>query len=155
MVREHVAATASTVDVHVFGLVGGEARPIWLSTLDGDTCVVCAERDTQSLEELDGERPPAHQNCRCVVAVAEPGIPRAARRRRADPGGTVRVRTYETWLRRQSAGFQRETLGPSRYSLFRKGKLPLRAFVDDGRTLNLDDLRQRHARIFEEVFGDG
>lgn len=150
MTREAIAETATAIDLQVFGLTGDEARPIWLSTLDDVTCLVCAERDTLLIDEV-GEAPPAHRNCRCAVGLAEPGIPRADRRRRANPGGWVRVRTYETWLRRQSAEFQRDALGPSRYALFKKGKLSLRSFVDDGRTLSLAELERQHTRIFADL----
>lgn len=51
--------------------------------------------------------------------------------------------TYQQWLKRQSASFQDDVLGPTRGRLFREG-LELDRFVDDsGRQYTLDQLRSR------------
>jgi hypothetical protein len=154
MTREAIAETVTAVDVHVIGLMDeDDAVPMWLSTLDDVTCLECAVNDGRVLEEI-GDEPPAHRNCRCVVVPWERGLPRTMRERAAEPGGRVHVRDYSSWFNRQSAAFQREALGPSRYALFKKGKLPLRSFVDDGDTLTLAELAQRHEQIFAELFDE-
>lgn len=78
---------------------------------------------------------------------------RAEARQRGVPVATVRQEwanrvvgqvpaetTYDQWLRRQSAAFQDDILGPTRGRLFREG-MTLDRFVDHtGRRVTLDEL---------------
>lgn len=67
-------------------------------------------------------------------------------------GGGVPPTTYETFLRRQSAAFQDEVLGPTKGLLFRRGKLPLDNFVDDtGKTLTLEQLRDQNRALWKRL----
>lgn len=66
-----------------------------------------------------------------------------------DPAPRV---SYTEWLRRQSAEFQRDTLGPTRAALFRKGELSLDRFIDGtGSALSLDELQSRMPNLFNDI----
>ena len=70
--------------------------------------------------------------------------------------GQVQAKTtYAGWFAAQSAEYQREWLGPSRYRLYSEGGLTLDRFVDpSGKEYTLEQLRQRDAATFKEVFGE-
>ncbi|WNZ59915.1 minor capsid protein [Myxococcus sp. MxC21-1] len=60
--------------------------------------------------------------------------------------------SYEDWLRRQSASFQDEVLGPTRGQLFRNGGLSVERFTDaSGKTLTLEALREAEAEAFKKA----
>lgn len=65
--------------------------------------------------------------------------------------------TYQTWLARQPAGFVNATLGRTRATLFREGKLRLTRFVDPrtGRELTLEEVKQRNNEKWMKVMGPG
>lgn len=67
--------------------------------------------------------------------------------------GTVPAETtYDTFLRKQSAKFQDEVLGPKRGKLFREGNLGPDDFVrNDGRRYTLSELRRRDAEAFRKA----
>lgn len=129
----------------------------WRSTLDGQTSLICIGRDGKVYPLDSGPRPPAHPNCRSTIvpvlkswkelgidlAEAEPGT-------RASMNGQVpAAETYQTWLKRQSTGFQDDVLGVKRAQLFRSGKLTVDKFTDDsGHVYSLNELRQRHPAAF-------
>ena len=60
---------------------------------------------------------------------------------------------YSQWLKRQSAKFQDEVLGPTKGKLFRRGDVTLDRFVDrrTGRPFTVAELRKREAAAFEEA----
>ena len=59
---------------------------------------------------------------------------------------------FDTWLKQQPSWFIDDTLGPTRAKLFLDGKLPISSFTDlAGRTLTLDELRQRDADAFRRA----
>jgi hypothetical protein len=61
---------------------------------------------------------------------------------------------YSKWFDNQPASFQREWLGESRYRLYRDGGYSIDRFVDPIKgELTLDQLRQRDAATFAELFG--
>jgi len=133
----------------------------WVATLDSRTSFICMSRDGIVYPFGDNPetspKPPAHFSCRStIVPKIKPefdleGV--TGVRPAKGSSGTTQVdskTTYERWLRRQSAGFIDEVLGPSRGQLFRKGNLSIGRFVDDqGRTLTLDELRQMEPLAFE------
>lgn len=70
----------------------------------------------------------------------------------ADGVAPVNSKTsYPEWLARQPASFQKDVLGRTRYELFSKGKLDIDKFVDNGRTLTLDQLREREPESFDRA----
>jgi len=67
-------------------------------------------------------------------------------------GGPSERISYTDWLRRQSAEYQRDALGPTRAALFRKGDLNLDKFIDGtGSALTLDELQKRMPDLFENI----
>lgn len=129
-----------------------------IATLDSRTSLYCMSID-QTVIPLDGPRPPYHWNCRTtIIPVLKPEYERkipGSTRPSVGPDGTKPVASdtsYPEWLARQSAGFQKEVLGPSRYALFKKGELPIERFTDaNGKTLNLQQLREREPEAFERA----
>lgn len=118
----------------------------WSSILDGRTSPICRERAGQVYEMGKGPVPPAHYRCRSTIV----GIPRGV-----DPS-TLPDTTYKTWFEKQKPEKQLEILGPSRYALFTKGKLPLDRFVSrDGDQITLDQLRKQNAEAFKAAGLDG
>lgn len=148
----------------------GVEEVVWTSTLDGRTTLICASRDGQRYEVgTDHPRPPAHYQCRSVLAPSFGGdimgqrpyvrafrpvgqIPKG--KRPDDMIGQVSANTnYAKWFARQPAGFQREWLGDTRYKLYKQGDYTIDRFVDPtGRKLTLEELRQRDRETFRELF---
>ncbi|WP_438455317.1 minor capsid protein [Vreelandella venusta] len=61
---------------------------------------------------------------------------------------------YPQWFSNQPAAYQKEWLGPSRYKLYKEGGYTIDRFVDPIKgELTLDQLRQRDAATFAELFG--
>lgn len=130
----------------------------WISTLDSRTSHMCQARD-QHLYGWDDPKPPGHWNCRSSAlpvlkdeyAREIPGSTRPS----VGPDGATLVSSktsYQDWLSRQPAAFQRDVLGPNRYALFTKGELTLDKFVDDnGKTLTLKQLKDLEPLAFERA----
>ncbi|MCF5134915.1 minor capsid protein, partial [Pseudomonas lactis] len=128
----------------------------WISTLDSHTTPMCQDRD-QRMYGWDDPKPPGHWGCRSsslpvlkdefareITGSTRPSIG-------SDGVELVSSKTsYQEWLARQPAAFQREVLGPNRYALFSKGELTLDKFIDDnGKTLTLQQLRALEPQAFE------
>lgn len=124
-----------------------------VGTLDSRTTLQCAANDGRLYPIDTTDLPPYHYGCRTTMVpiVAEqyriPGLEGERPAIGADGVEQVSSRTtYAGFLRRQSAEFQNDVLGRERAKLFRAGELRLDQFVDDdGRTLTLDQLRQRES----------
>lgn len=129
-----------------------------IATLDGKTSPFCRQVD-QKVFPFDAPKPPFHWNCRTATApVLKAEYAREIKgstRPAVGPNGAEQVSsktTYQEWLSRQPASFQRDVLGPNRYELFTKGELTLDKFVDDnGRTLTLKQLKEKEADAFERA----
>lgn len=133
----------------------------WVSTLDSRTSLICASRDGVIYPfKPESPRPPAHFGCRSTL------IPKVKSRynllRDVDgdrpsvgPDGPKQVSaktTYSGWLRKQSAAFQDEVLGPTRGKLFRQGGLSLTHFVDErGEAYSLERLQSLRPLEFEKA----
>lgn len=145
------SARQSTLSANADVLTGVK----WVSTLDGRTSDVCMGRDQKEYPLDSGPRPPAHFNCRStVVPIVDPRFTVPIKGgTRASADGPVDARTtYNSWLGRQSAGFQDEVLGETRAKLFREGGLHVSKFTNDaGITYNLDQLRQLEPLAFERA----
>ena len=115
-----------------------------ITTLDGRTSKICISRSGGAWDPDSGKPlpestvqsgfpgyPPWHLNCRTFLA------PVAA-------GDVAPQPTYPEWLESQPKAFQREVLGPSRYTLWKAGKLDLHRLIDpSGRPLSLKDLASK------------
>ncbi len=72
--------------------------------------------------------------------------------KKANIGRTGAKTSYQTWLKRQPAWFQKEVLGPTRYQLFKKGGLSLSSFVDhNNQRYTLDQLRKIESAAFRRA----
>ncbi len=129
----------------------------YLATLDYRTTKFCASRDGKKYELGKGPIPPNHVRCRSIsqpitLTMRELGVDldEGTPLTRASMNGPVSGdETYDTWLRKRSVAEQEEYLGPTRYRAFKTGKLKLQDMVaDDGRTLTLKELRDRHPDAF-------
>jgi len=66
-------------------------------------------------------------------------------------GQVSEAETYQTWLKKKSAAFQDEVLGPTRAKLFREG-MDLDRFVDQsGKEYTLAQLRSKDATLFKKA----
>jgi hypothetical protein len=121
-----------------------------IETLDGVTCATCQALDGRLFERDKGPRPPHHPRCRGTTITifkswSELGIegvddftPTARSSMNGEVPGTM---TYAEWFKTQSPAFQREVLGPARYDLWKRGKVPIERFTDvRGRPLRVEEL---------------
>lgn len=140
-----------------------------VATLDGRTSDICKGRDgkVQKVTELT-KKPPYHFNCRTVqVGCDKDGkidgkrpfvadtrsvknIPKAERE---DIIGQVDANTsYPEWFKNQSATFQKEVLGPTKYALYKKGGFTFDKFVDPlGKPYTISELRELDRKTFKEL----
>lgn len=119
----------------------------WIATLDSRTTIGCAALDGRIFPLGSGPTAPRHYRCRSVrvpVIRAQYAVPRFEGQRASVDGPEPGSTTYGGWLKRQSAEFQDEVLGPERAALFRSGKVSIGNFADDrGVVYTLDELKQR------------
>lgn len=129
----------------------------WISVLDARTTLVCAGLDGNIYQFGEGPMPPAHWGCRSqIVASIEPQYQKKGfdpdAERKAENGDITPNTTYGGWLKKQSASFQDEALGPERAKLFRDGGLRIDRFTDDNfNTYTLDELRALEPLAFEKA----
>jgi len=144
----------------------------YVATLDSRTTPICQSLDGDVFKVGQGPIPPLHMNCRSIrVPVIDgrklgkrpasaatrrqlKGLRGPARRRAVEKlvGPVPAETTYTQFLRRQSAGFQDEVLGPARGRLFRSGELDLKGFVDNsGQRLTLRQLYDRDPGAFQRA----
>lgn len=135
----------------------------YVATLDGRTTDICMSLDgTFYKVGTPGPQPPQHINCRSSMTPItkswkEMGINRKelSPGQRASMNGQVSAKeTYQTWLKKQSAGFQDDVLGRTKGRLFRQGGVTLDRFVDSsGRSYTLAQLARTEAAAFEAIGG--
>ncbi len=163
------AGTASAVYVANKLLI---KRELYTATLDSRTTPICSSLDGDIYPVGEGPIPPIHINCRSIrvpvvdgrrlgtrpsVAATErqlAGLSGPARRRALDRlvGRVPASTTYQSWLGRQTVGFQDEVLGPTRGLLFRKGEIDLKGFVDvSGQRHTLRELYDIDPRRFQRA----
>ena len=129
LVTTALAHLSQVIREHLWRLTPKVTGMIWISVLDGKTTLICIGRDNKvvmfgsnplpvgAVPLLPpGARPPAHGHCRSLMA---PLI------------GTVLPdrRTFEDFLRVQSAEIQDDILGKRKAQLYRQGKVPIDGFV--------------------------
>lgn len=152
----HIASTARVETLKANDdILAGMRR---VATLDSKTTLFCMSVD-QTVIPLDGPKPPYHWGCRTtLIPVLKDEFAREIKgstRPSIGPEGVALVSSktsYQEWLARQPAAFQRDILGPNRYALFTKGELALEKFVDDnGKTLTLQQLKDLEPLAFERA----
>lgn len=115
----------------------------------------CGDLDGRVFPTGEGQRPPAHFNCRSTttpvlrsfremgIAIDEPPAgSRAARDLKTGVTGKVpATTTYVEWLKRQSPADVRKILGKAKADAFLSGKISFDKFVKNGRPLTVGQLR--------------
>ena len=145
---------------HARGVLAAENQDVvkgeqWVATLDSRTTVICASLDGRVFKVNEGQRPPAHMNCRSTIIPVlkswkELGInlKEAPVGTRASMNGQVAAKvTYPQWLKDQPVKIQNEVLGVRKAQLWRSGKIKFDKFVDTkNRPLTLRQLEQLEGR---------
>ena len=160
LVSTAVAHTANEARQTFYGANDDLIKGVqWVSTLDARTTPICQSRDGTIYPVDSGPRPPAHFRCRSATTPVlkswkELGInlEEAPSGTRASMDGQVpEAETYQTWLKKKSAAFQDEVLGPSRGKLFREG-MSLDRFVDQsGKEYTLKQLQSKDSAMFKRA----
>jgi SPP1 gp7 family putative phage head morphogenesis protein len=124
---------------------------IWIATLDNKTCTYCGSRDQKVINDINGQFPPPHYNCRCTTVpnvkdeLKVEGFSGGGARPAIGENGVQFVKSnksYGAWLKDQPPEFIDEALGAKRSQLFRSGQISLDKFNDPtGRVYTLDQLR--------------
>ncbi|MEQ4621208.1 minor capsid protein [Providencia vermicola] len=164
-IRSHVS---NQVVENTFSQLGYDYLKV-VATLDGRTSKLCASKDGEVHHKNDSfSRPPYHPNCRTIlvgcdkdgtligrrpfVADSRP-VSKIPKDDRDGIIGQVNSNTnYSSWFGNQSAEFQREWLGKSRYELYKKGGYDIDRFVDpQGKMYTLNQLKTLDKQTFEEL----
>lgn len=121
-----------------------------VETLDVRTCLLCILQDGKffPVDEGTGSLPPYHAGCRGFVCPVTRSWEELGIKAKELPAGTRASMngevpapiTYQEWFPSQSAAFQREVLGASRYELWKNGKVEIKDFVKSGRILSVREL---------------
>ncbi|RIA47318.1 minor capsid protein [Dichotomicrobium thermohalophilum] len=112
----------------------------WVSVLDSRTTPICQSRAGRIYNQGEGPLPPGHWGCRSVVRYFTKfeDVPESQPK-------------YDEWLRDQPAAVQDEVLGKKKGRLYREGRLNLSQFINDGRMLTLEQLREREAKAWQAL----
>lgn len=126
----------------------------WVATLDGRTTLICINLDGKvdyydGKKELNGQRPPAHYNCRSTTvpvtkSLKEMGLKGKEfdRTTRASMNGQVSAKeTYPTWFKKQSPEFQKGVLGKAKYEMYKNGDYDLSSFVANNNALTIEQIK--------------
>lgn len=174
--RHHIEANVRTARSHISNVAMDEMFKVLgfeyvkdVATLDGRTSATCRVRDGVVQKATDiKKRPPYHFNCRTIQIGCDKDGKIAGKRpfvadtrsvkdipkdERKDIIGQVDANTtYAQFFARQSASFQKEVLGPTKYDLYKKGDFGLDRFVDPlGKPYTIAELRELDAKTFKEL----
>lgn len=164
-IRSHVSQVAyeSTFSALGFDFVKD------IATLDGRTTSTCRAVDGRVQKiSPNMQRPPYHRRCRTIqIGVDKDGnlsgkrpfvasdkpVSKIPKDERGDIIGQVNANTtYPQWFKNQSAAFQKEVLGPTKYDLYKKGGYTMDRFVDElGKPYTIAELRALDEKTFKEL----
>ena len=123
-IRTAIPGFANNTDREVFLLNNLEV--IWVSTLDGRTCLTCASLSGLHFKSIALAPITPHNNCRCRVLplkdVTEP------------------VPDFEEFVESLSEEEQKHVLGKERYKLWKDYDVELKQFTNNGTVLPLDQI---------------
>jgi len=137
----------------------------WVSTLDSRTTTECRSLDGKIFKWSDSyqPKPPFHIGCRSTTAPVvdqryslDDSDSKRASRGSSGPKQVQADTTYYSFLKRQSAAYQNDVLGPTRAKLLRDGGLNAEEFakltVDQKfRPITLDEMRAKNPLAFERA----
>lgn len=123
---------------------------VWLSSLNVNVCPICRRLHGKELPLDTKLKPPAHPQCVCVLTprvknyrdlgLTDEDIPEDLKH--LFTGKTPEMPLdFDEFLEMQPAAFQKQMLGPARYSLFKKG-VSTKDMATDTRILTLDEIEQ-------------
>ena len=140
-----------------------------VATLDGRTSATCRDRDGK-IQSIDNIlfKPPYHFRCRTVqIGCDKDGLIDGKRPFVADTRSVKNIPkderegkigqinaniTYSEWFKNQSASFQKEVLGSTKYDLYKNGNYSLSKFVDPlGKPYTLKELKALDQKTFKEL----
>lgn len=138
------------------------------ATLDGRTSFYCATHDGVRYKVgTDYPSPPYHPNCRTVLMPDIDGSGFEIRPANTSTKSIGKLSDeekekveyteedgldYSQWFAKQSAGFQKKWLGPTRYDLYKNGDYSIDRFTDkQGRAYTIDELRESDEQTFKEL----
>lgn len=167
--RSHVS-TATYIDTYK---ALGVTHLMVVATLDGRTCITCADLDGKVFAIDDPTRPrfPIHPNNRTtyipcdadgLIVGFRPFVADARKvkdipkNERDGIIGQVDANTkFPTWFANQDDFFQRKWLGKSKYALYKSGKYPIERFSDplNKRGYTLAELESMDKETFKNVLG--
>lgn len=137
--------------------------------LDGATSKICAGWNPNGIvyyKTGQGPVPPFHMNCRTLMMARvskKPGgkkpavkdkrpVSKIPKSERKDKIIRVDADTTFNELLKSDLTFAKDWLGPTRYRLWKDGKLPINRFTDKrNQPLNLDQIRKRDAAAFKRA----
>ncbi len=100
---------------------------IWVSTLDGRTCINCASLSGLKFKNISlAPFLPQHCLCRCILCPAS---------ELSEP-----VPDFQEFIESLSEEEQEEVLGVNRYNLWKEYDVPLNKFLNDGRVIPYKEL---------------
>lgn len=117
-------AIARTTEQLMYGDMASVKQLVWVATLDGRTCIVCASCHGRVYDKSNVPMLPVHHRCRCFVTPYKDGY--------TPP-------SYTEWLARQTEETQKKILGKTRFELY-KGGMKLDRFVSNNRKLRLEEI---------------
>ena len=167
--RRHVEGMVRTATNHVanftrqrFYEANSDLVKKWMfvATLDSRTSITCASLSGKTFPIGQGPQPPRHINCRSTSSPILPSwkelgvdleeIPPSTRS--SMDGQIPEDITFTKWLRGKSAAVQDDILGATRGKLFRANKIEVDRFTNNkGAVLTLEQLRKKHAEMFENA----
>jgi|GEM_PF-3274703 len=136
------------------------------ASLDKRTCVECASADGHIFYfengEIDAPILPLHSNCRCIYIPITKSWSELGERIPEDKVDKAKGFTgnpledqlnYDGWLKKQSNSVQEEILGPSRYKLWKSGKIKLDGMVgNNGKLIPVKKLKSISDEMIEEMY---
>lgn len=126
-VRTAVPSFAKTTDKIVF--LNNNKEVVWAATLDGHTCITCASLSGMRFRSVTEAPSFPHLNCRCVLVLASEV---------KEP-----VYSFEEFVEHLDEEEQKEVLGANRYKLWKTYNTPLNKFLNDGRVISWEELKNQ------------
>lgn len=130
-IRTAVPSYAKTTDKIVF--LNNNAEVVWVSTLDGKTCINCASMSGMHFKSIaDAPGTPLHVLCRCILmlasAVKEP------------------IPDFEEFINMLDEEDQEKVLGTNRFHLWKDYDVSLKKFINNGNKVSWKQLQEEYSK---------
>lgn len=125
-IRTAIPSFAKNTDRIFF--LNNNMEVVWCSTLDGNTCLLCASMSGKRFKSMAEAPVTPHCLCRCqLIGVAKLTSP---------------VPTYEEFIESLSEEEQIEVLGKNRYEMWKNYDIKLERFVNNGNIVPLKNITE-------------